>query len=253
MRDPRSTTTHPGTPLNTNVAIIPPENLVIALVPVLVVMAIVHRWGLGVWTPLYATARMLVQLVAVGYVLKFLFLTDQPAVVLATLAAMLAIAGWIALRPVQSKSLQKYRHSIAAIAIGGGGTLVLMTRGVLELEPWYLAQKLVPLAGMSFTAAMNCVSLAAERLESETNSGTNFATARQRAMSAALITVTNSLLAVGLVSLPGFMTGQILADVEPLIAARYQIMIMCMMFGAGGIAAAVYLTLMRPAPVEEPR
>jgi putative ABC transport system permease protein len=238
--------------LNNHVAPIPLENLAVAVLPVMVVMVLVHRWGLGVWTPLYATARMLVQLVAVGYVLKFLFLTDRPLVVVATLAAMLAIAGWIALRPVKRKSLQKYRRSVAAIAIGGGGTLALTTRGVLELDPWYLAQKLIPLAGMSFTAAMNCVSLAAERFESETDSGAEYATARERAMKAALITVTNSLLAVGLVSLPGFMTGQILADVEPLIAARYQIMIMCMMFGAGGIAAAVYLMQMRPIDVTDP-
>ncbi len=232
--------------MNSNVPPIPLSNLVLALLPVLVVMAVVIRWGLGMWTPLYATARMLVQLVAVGYVLKFLFLTDQPVVVLATLAVMLAIAGWIALRPVKRRSLRMYLRSVIAIGIGGCGTLALMTRGVLDLEPWYLAQKLIPLAGMSFTAAMNCVSLAAERLESETDGGVDYLNARQRAMRAALITVTNSLLAVGLVSLPGFMTGQILADVPPLIAARYQIMIMCMVFGAGGIAAAVYLALMRP-------
>ncbi len=232
--------------MNDGVPPIPLENLALALLPVLAVMVVVHCWGLGIWTPLYATARMLVQLVLVGYVLKLLFLTEQPAVVLCTLVAMLAIASWIALRPVKHKSLQIYRRSVVAIALGGGGTLALMTQGVLQLEPWYFAQKLIPLAGMSFTAAMNCVSLAAERLESELDSGSDFFDARGRAMQAALITVTNSLLAVGLVSLPGFMTGQILADVEPLIAARYQIMIMCMAFGAGGIAAAVYLQLSRP-------
>jgi len=53
----------------------------------------------------------------------------------------------------------------------------------------------------------------------------------------------NALLAVGLVSLPGMMTGQILSGVEPLIAVRYQIMVMCMLTGASGIAAALYLTL----------
>jgi len=47
--------------------------------------------------------------------------------------------------------------------------------------------------------------------------------------------------AVGLVSLPGTMTGQILAGVSPLIAVRYQIMVMCMIFGSAGIAVAYYL------------
>jgi putative ABC transport system permease protein len=48
---------------------------------------------------------------------------------------------------------------------------------------------------------------------------------------------------VGLVSLPGMMTGQILSGVEPMVAVRYQIMVMCMVFGSGGLGAALYLAL----------
>ena len=59
----------------------------------------------------------------------------------------------------------------------------------------------------------------------------------------ALIPLINSLLAVGLVSLPGMMTGQILSGVEPLVAARYQIVVMAMLFGASGLATACYLWL----------
>ena len=58
---------------------------------------------------------------------------------------------------------------------------------------------------------------------------------------AALIPVINSLLAVGLVSLPGMMTGQILAGVSPLVAARYQIMVMCMLFAAAGLSVILFL------------
>ena len=57
----------------------------------------------------------------------------------------------------------------------------------------------------------------------------------------------NSLLAVGLVSLPGMMTGQILSSVSPLIAVRYQIMVMCMVLGSAGIGAAIYLWWMGKA------
>jgi putative ABC transport system permease protein len=60
-----------------------------------------------------------------------------------------------------------------------------------------------------------------------------------------MIPITNSLFAVGLVSLPGMMTGQILSGVSPLIAVKYQIVVMTMMFGASGISAAVYLVLAR--------
>ena len=92
---------------------------------------------------------------------------------------------------------------------------------------------------------MNCVSLAGERLFSELEHHGNYAHARNTAFQAALIPITNSLLAVGLVSLPGMMTGQILAGTSPLIAARYQIMVMCMIFSSAGISTALFLWLIR--------
>jgi len=58
----------------------------------------------------------------------------------------------------------------------------------------------------------------------------------------------NSLLAVGLVALPGMMTGQILSGVSPLIAVRYQIMIMAMVLGAAGVGAALMLWLLSRLP-----
>ncbi len=92
---------------------------------------------------------------------------------------------------------------------------------------------------------MNTVSLAAERFESELGRSVEYLQARAKAMDAALIPQINALLAVGLVSLPGMMTGQILSGVEPMIAVRYQIVVMCMIFGSAGIAAALYLALQR--------
>ncbi|MCF6190181.1 MAG: ABC transporter permease [Cocleimonas sp.] len=59
----------------------------------------------------------------------------------------------------------------------------------------------------------------------------------------AMIPITNSLFAVGLVSLPGMMTGQILSGVDPLVAVRYQIMVMAMVFASGGISSAICLVL----------
>ena len=76
--------------------------------------------------------------------------------------------------------------------------------------------------------------------------GIDYKNARQIAFQASLIPTINSLLAVGLVSLPGMMTGQILSGVSPLIAVKYQIIVMTMLFGASGIAAAIYLLLNHP-------
>ena len=98
---------------------------------------------------------------------------------------------------------------------------------------------------MAFANAMTSVSLAAERLHAEMSRGLSYVEARKTALRTALIPVINSLFAVGLVSLPGMMTGQILSGISPPIAARYQIMAMCLIFSASGISAAVFLTLVR--------
>ena len=83
------------------------------------------------------------------------------------------------------------------------------------------------------------------RDRAEKDKGLPYTEARQTALQTALIPIINSLFAVGVVSLPGMMTGQILSGVSPLIAAEYQIVVMTMLFGASGISAATYLVLVK--------
>jgi len=90
---------------------------------------------------------------------------------------------------------------------------------------------------------MNAVSIASERLFVESQRQNDLKAIRATVLQAALIPITNSLFAVGIVSLPGMMTGQILSGTSPLIAVRYQIMVMCMVFGSSGISSAVYLSI----------
>ena len=93
---------------------------------------------------------------------------------------------------------------------------------------------------------MNTVSLAGERLFIEQERGKNYREARKIALETSMIPQINALLAVGLVSLPGMMTGQILSGIEPLTAARYQIMVMCMIFSTAGLSAATYMSFKKP-------
>ena len=158
---------------------------------------------------------------------------------------MLVIASWISLRTVPAQRSRLLIKSIAAFGIGCGSMLVLITQFVLQLDPWYMPQYTIPLAGMLFANSMNSISLGAERISSELNHGHPWEKARNIAYEASIIPITNSLFAVGLVSLPGMMTGQILAGVSPFIAARYQIMVMAMVFGATGISSAIFLYLAR--------
>lgn len=96
---------------------------------------------------------------------------------------------------------------------------------------------------MVFANGMNSVSLCGERFFAELNRGESYLDARNIAFKASMIPNVNALFAVGIVSLPGMMTGQILAGVSPFIAARYQIMVMCMVFASAGLASAIFLIL----------
>lgn len=229
--------------MDAEVLVIPVQGLVLAFVPAVIVIGIMFRWAAGAQTAMYASARMLTQLLLIGYVLVYIFEADHPAIIIAVLLFMLVVASWIAIRPLRDKQPHLYFNALFAISIGGVLTLALVSQAVLSVQPWFSPRYLVPLAGMIFAGAMNAVSLAAERQQSEYDRGTPYVEARRIALQAALIPITNSLFAVGLVSLPGMMTGQILSGVSPLIAAKYQIVVMSMLFGASGVSAALYLVL----------
>ena len=220
-------------------------DLAVAFIPVLVTLGIVFFWSDNLGQSCVAILRMLIQLLLIGYALEFIFNADSPWIILAVLSFMLIAASWIALGALPVKRSTLLIHSLVAIAGGGIFNLVLITQGVLHADPWYQPAVLIPLAGMIFSNSMNSVSLAGERLYSELGHHNDYARARNAAFQAAMIPLVNSLLAVGLVSLPGMMTGQILAGTSPLIAARYQIVVMCMIFSSAGISAALFLWLTR--------
>ncbi|MDX1295448.1 MAG: ABC transporter permease [Sulfurimonadaceae bacterium] len=218
-------------------------NLALAFIPAVIVIAYMFHTRRGHMMSLYALARMVIQLVLIGYVLIYIFESEQPAVVLATLGVMMLAASYIALRTVAPQRKALFGKALLSIAIGGGGTLALVTQGVLQVDPWYEPSVMIPLGGMIFAASMNAIALAAERREAELALGKKSEEATGDAFHTSLIPIMNSLFAVGLVTLPGMMTGQILSGVSPLIAARYQIMVMAMIFGATGLSALLFLHL----------
>lgn len=213
------------------------------LLPIALVVYIFHTWQQSTKEIVIATARMAVQLVCVGYVLIILFAQPSVWVSLLVIMVMLAIAGWIALRPVkQHKGL--LLPTLLALGCAVLLHLFMSVFLVIGLEPWYLPSVLIPLAGMYFANTMNSISLAIERFYSELHHKMRVREARNSAFKAAMIPQINGLLAVGVVALPGMMTGQILSGVSPLMAVRYQIMIMTMLLGCSGVGAAIVLQML---------
>jgi len=208
---------------------------------VIILIVIMKFWSLDALQAIYANIRMLVQLLLVGYVLTFIFETDSPILVILVIIFMISMSAFIALQPLQAKGIKPFLIVLMSLGVSGIGVLLLVTQIILDLPRWFEPQYVIPLAGMVFANSMNTISLVGERFNAELKRGEDYIEARNIAMGAAMIPQVNALLAVGLVALPGMMTGQILSGVDPLTAARYQIMVMCMIFSTAGLSAVMYL------------
>lgn len=223
---------------------IPVTNLALVLIPAALVVGILWRWSAGAGTSVYALARMIIQLCLIGFALTYIFQTSSQFLVLAVLTVMLLMSSWIALRSVPSQRHALFGKALLATLLVNGSLVALITQAVLQANPWFAPSIVIPLAGMTFAVGMNAISLFSERYFAELEQQ-NDIKARNIAYRATLIPTINSLLAVGLVSLPGMMTGQILSGVSPLIAVRYQIMIMLMLFASSGLTSALFYQLVR--------
>lgn len=221
---------------------IPILNLAVSFIPVIVVGIIFYLWKLEWKNLVYATIRMLTQLLTIGYFLTYIFNQSQSILTLLILFVMILISSWIALFSI--KDIRKYhlKHAFIALLFGALPVLILVTAVVIPSKFWLTPSFIIPLAGMIFSNSMNTISLASERFRKEILIN-DYHNSRKSALSAALIPQINSFMAVGLVALPGMMTGQILAGIDPLLAVRYQIVVMTMILGSGGISAAIFLHL----------
>ncbi|GAA0214602.1 iron export ABC transporter permease subunit FetB [Kangiella japonica] len=216
--------------------------LIISCLPVIVAAIIFYRWKANSKELIFATLRMIAQLIAVGFVLVYLFKSTSCLLGSLVILLMLIIAGWIAMRPLADKSFKHIVLLSQSLLLGCGSILVLIVVYVLDLSPWYQPRFVIPLAGMLLANTMNSLSLSGERLQTEIKAGAVLDYARNKAFYAAMIPQINSLLAVGLVALPGMMTGQILSGVSPLVAVRYQIVIMVAILCSSVFSTAWYLS-----------
>lgn len=191
-----------------------------------------------------ATVRTVMQLLVVGYVLEIVFALSNPWAVLAVIVVMASIATIVA----RNRISQKVPHLLpivgGSILVSTALTLAYVNLLILQPDPWYQPQNLVPLAGILLGNAMNAAAIGGERLVKTLNNSRleietylslgatpDQATAQycREALKAGLIPTLNTMMVVGIVTLPGIITGQILAGASPLNAALYQILIMFML------------------------
>lgn len=210
-----------------------------------------------------AATRMTVQLLLVGLVLDWVFAAGNPGVILAMAVVMAGLAGVAAVNRTTRRFPGVYWNAL--VTITGASFLVtgFALAGVLRVDPWYDPQYLIPLLGMLLGNALNGISLGLDRfvegcVRERARIETRLALGADRweaalpdlreAMRVGLIPVVNSMMIMGVVSLPGMMTGQILAGADPGSAVRYQILIMfmigsCVALATLGVVLLAYRTL----------
>lgn len=218
---------------------------------VLVAVAIASWQRLGITRDVVVAAvRALVQLVAVGAVLAWLFAHAGIAGALAWVLAMTFVAANESRR--RGRGIPgAYRAALVGIVVGTASTLgVLVLGGVIATTP----QVLIPIGGMVVSGSMQASSLTLASLrrsavdnrlavEAALSLGLPatqaFARDMRTAVRTALIPTVDSTRVVGLISLPGTMTGLIIAGVDPLEAIRYQVIVMYMLLAAWAVSALV--------------
>jgi putative ABC transport system permease protein len=241
--------------------VLTPRDLVVAAVLIVMdgVLSVVLRLDLHRQLAI-ATARMVVQLVLIGLVLRTVFSLASRPLTLFVVLVMVAIAGReVAVRPEQRLvRLGNYMVGGAAVAFATGVTSLLALTTALRPQPWYDARFAIPLSGIVLGNVLNAATLALDGLlagvvrekaaiEARLCLGASIRQAMAPLLRAGirrgLLPVITSMSASGIVTLPGIMTGQILAGLDPMEAVKYQILLMFLLGGGGGLAAVAVVFL----------
>lgn len=200
-----------------------------------------------------AAVRMTAQLAAVGFILRFIFHLGNPAATLGVVVVMALIAAReVAVRPKQRfQDFGSYTVALLSVTVPTILTVALALATAIRPSPWFDPRYLVPLAGIILGNVLNAASLTldgvlggAEReretIEARLALGTSYWTAigptLRESMRRGLVPIINQMTAAGVVTLPGIMTGQIIAGMDPIEAAKYQILLMFLLSGGSGIA-----------------
>ena len=236
-------------------------DLSIAAVLVLLLSLLSWRMELNIAGKLLVAAlRTTVQLLLIGLVLKTLFANVSILWVVMISTVMISVAGWEILSRQHRKLKGWWGFGISTGSLFVSSFLVTLLALVVivQADPWYHPQYAVPLLGMLLGNTMTGIALGMDRLlqtswqqraiiEQRLMLGQSSMQAigdiRKEAMRAGMIPIINSMAAAGLVSLPGMMTGQILAGAPPVEAVKYQILIMFLISAGTGFGVIAVLWL----------
>ncbi|MBU1004009.1 MAG: iron export ABC transporter permease subunit FetB [Proteobacteria bacterium] len=238
-----------------------PEQLALTLVFVLVAGVISLVYNLGLHKSLaIGTVRTFVQLFLMGYALKYIFALQMGLPVVVVFAAMVAAAAHIVHGRVPEREVAFGLPVFGAMVATYMLVATTVTGLIIGADPWWEPRYFLPIGGMVAGNSMNALSISLERLfsslrarraeiEMKLSLGADYREASndimREAIRAGMIPSINSLMGVGLVSIPGMMTGQIIAGADPAMACRYQIVVMLMIAAATALSSFMVITIVR--------
>lgn len=227
---------------------------------ILVLLLIVRARGISREKEiLISTVRMTIQLILTGYILVYLFDNIHPLYTISVIMIMEAFAIYNIIKRAKT-TLSKSLKRIIAISMLSGtlSSLVYFLLVVMNISPWYDPRYFIPIAGMLIGNSMTGISLGVARLvdgiysqkhlvESALMLGATPKMATKEivdnAFDSAILPTINSMVGMGIVFLPGMMTGQILSGTSPVTAIGYQIAIMLGILGSVAITVIIFVQL----------
>jgi putative ABC transport system permease protein len=236
-------------------------DLCIAALLVLFDAAISMRLGLRLHRQvLWAAARMVIQLLLVGLVLRAVFAWGSPVATLGVIVLMIgAAAREVAVRPARRLAgWPGYRIGTAVVSAASIATVLLALLTAIRPTPWYDPRYAIPLMGIVLGSILNSASLGLDTFFTSITTARGAIEGRlalgatrhealqpyvRNAIRSGLIPIINQMSAAGIITLPGIMTGQMLAGMDPVEAVKYQILLMFLLTGGSALAAlgAVYM------------
>jgi putative ABC transport system permease protein len=207
---------------------------------------------------LLASVRTVIQLSLVGFVLQWVFSMSRWYGVVGLALAMVMVAGLAAAARSGRRYVGMRLNAVLSVWMSSWVVTGVALFGIIDVDPWYMPQYAIPLLGMMLGNTLNGISLGLDRF------GDGLVTQRHQveallamgatrweaalpqireAVRTGMIPILNAMMVVGLVSLPGMMTGQILAGIDPLEAVKYQIVIMFMIAAATSLGTVSVVLL----------
>ena len=235
------------------------EQLLLAsvLMAVNIGLSIKIRLGMGKqW--IIASLRMTVQLLLVGFLLDWVFALNNPVWILGVALFMTTIASITAVGRTSKRFAEIYVSSFVSVLGTAFFIMFFALKGILQIDPWYSPQYLFPLLGIVLGNTINGISLGLDRFMDSISlrrkeveillslGATSWEAANELlsdALRTSLIPTINSMLVMGIVSLPGMMTGQILAGVSPGQAVLYQIIVVFIIAAAAALGSTAVIVL----------